>query len=195
MDLIVSPAVLIPRPETEHLIEELLARVGRVPSPAKLRIVDVGTGSGCIALALAKELPQVEIHAVDISPAALEIARANAVRLQLESRIQFHEADLLDGIEADSFNFVVSTRHMLASLKKTQFNSKFASLSREMRCLQGATGLEAIELLIPTSSRSAETRWLAGYGNQRDNCGEGRGVTGGLGKVCKSQKICRGLSG
>src|SRR5499425_2605504 len=80
MDLIVSPAVLIPRPETEHVVEAVLERVGRTcpkrsrmgPSPANLCIVDVGTGSGCIALALAKELPQSEIHATDISVTALE---------------------------------------------------------------------------------------------------------------------------
>src|SRR5499425_1915034 len=91
MDLIVSPAVLIPRPETEHVVETVLAGVGRAPSP--VRIVDVGTGSGCIALALAKELPRAEIQATDISPAALEIARANAARHHLESRIHFHETD------------------------------------------------------------------------------------------------------
>src|SRR5580700_6077370 len=87
MDLIVTPAVLIPRPETEHLIEKVLelVRMGRTPSPADFyRIVDIGTGSGAIALALAKELPHAEIHATDISSAALEIAHANAARLQLE---------------------------------------------------------------------------------------------------------------
>src|SRR5712672_964445 len=93
MDLIVSPAVLIPRPETEHVIEAVLELVnankrgGRECAPhiTPLRIADVGTGSGCIALALAKELPQAEIHATEISTAALEIARANAARLQLEA--------------------------------------------------------------------------------------------------------------
>src|SRR5207248_7559704 len=90
MDLIVSPAVLIPRPETEHVIETVLQLVngGRASLPG-MRIVDVGTGSGCIALALAKELPDAEVHATDISPAALEVARANAARHQLENRIQF----------------------------------------------------------------------------------------------------------
>ena len=107
MDFIVTPAVLIPRPETEHVIETVLerVRVGRAPSPAALNIVDVGTGSGCIALALAKELPHAEIHATEISPAALEIARANAARHQLESRIQFHQTDLLRGLEPGTIRF------------------------------------------------------------------------------------------
>src|SRR4029077_971466 len=92
MDLIVTPAVLIPRPETQHVIETVLDCVGRAPSPAsRLRLADVGTGSGCIALSLAKEFPQAEIRASDISPVALEIARANAARHQLENRIQFYE--------------------------------------------------------------------------------------------------------
>ena len=68
---------------------------GRVSAPHDLRIVDVGTGSGAIALALAKELPSAEIHATDISPEALEVARANAARHDLTSRIKFHRADLL----------------------------------------------------------------------------------------------------
>ena len=72
MDFIVTPAVLIPRPETEHVIETVLKLIsnngGRASSAGPLQIVDVGTGSGCIALALAKELPQAEIHATDIPP-------------------------------------------------------------------------------------------------------------------------------
>src|SRR5438270_11264598 len=105
MDLIVSPAVLIPRPETEHATETTLPLARTIAKP---KIIDVGTGSGCIALALAKELPEAEIHATEISPAALEIARANAVRHQLESRIQFHQTHLLKGLEADSFDLVIS---------------------------------------------------------------------------------------
>src|SRR6266446_3709354 len=81
MDLLVSPAVLIPRPETEHVVETVIElSQGRA---GNIRIVDVGTGSGCIALALAKELPQAEIHATEISATALEVARANAARHQL----------------------------------------------------------------------------------------------------------------
>src|SRR6476620_3395202 len=90
MDLIVSPAVLIPRPETEHLIETLLPLAREMRQP---KIVDVGTGSGCIALALAKELPNADIHATEVSPAALEVAEANAARLQMSTRIQFHDTN------------------------------------------------------------------------------------------------------
>ena len=108
MDFIVTPAVLIPRPETEHVIETVLqlARVGRAPSPAALlRIVDVGTGSGCIALALAKELPQAEIHATDISSAALEIARANAARHQLEAPSPIPSNRFAAGVRARHVRF------------------------------------------------------------------------------------------
>ncbi len=71
----VSPDVLIPRPETEHLVEAVLERVG---DKANARIVDVGTGSGAIAVALAHALPRAQVTAVDLSPAALEVARRNA---------------------------------------------------------------------------------------------------------------------
>ena len=86
LDFVVSPAVLIPRPETEHLVEAVLELARGVPRP---KIVDVGTGSGCVALALAHELKDAEVYAVDLSAEALEIARANAARLQLEQRVRF----------------------------------------------------------------------------------------------------------
>ena len=97
LDFVVTPAVLIPRPETEHLVETVieLAREHQQRSAARLRLVDVGTGSGCVALALANELPFAEVYATDISAEALEIATANAVRLQLDSRVKFLQRDVL----------------------------------------------------------------------------------------------------
>ena len=91
LDFIVTAAVLIPRPETEHVVEtvlELAAECSHTSVPA-VRIADIGTGSGCIAVALAHELTHSEVYATDISPAALEIAGINAARHQLEKRIQF----------------------------------------------------------------------------------------------------------
>ena len=180
MDLIVSPAVLIPRPETEHVVETVLACVGRafpstgsgqalsdwkvagedarppkskvesgVTGVSPVRIVDVGTGSGCIAVALAKELPQAEIHATDISPAALEIARANAARLQLESRIKFHEADLLAGIERNAFDFVVSNPPYVGESEEDSVQLEVRKFEPRNAVFAGPTGLEVIERLIP----------------------------------------------
>ena len=92
----VTPAVLIPRPETEHVIEVALERIGQRKQGRPLRVVDVGTGSGCLAVALARELPEAEVFATDVSTAALEVARRNAVRLGVGERIQFIEGNLLD---------------------------------------------------------------------------------------------------
>src|SRR5213594_1332637 len=149
MDLIVSPAVLIPRPETEHVIEKVLKRVGRAPSPAKVRIVDVGTGSGCIALALAKELPQAEVHATDVSPAALEVARANAVRHRLESRIHFHETDLLAGIKKSAFDLVVSNPPYVGESEEETVQLEVRKFEPRDAVFAGPTGTEVIERLLP----------------------------------------------
>ncbi len=168
MDLMVSPAVLIPRPETEHVVEAVLelqapasgvrrpapqipaVRVSGSPKPGDgSRILDVGTGSGCIALALAKELPQVEIHASDISAGALEIARANAARHQLESRVQFHQIDLLAGFENDSFDFIVSNPPYVGESEEDEVQLEVRKFEPRSAVFAGPTGLETIARLIP----------------------------------------------
>lgn len=93
----VSPDVLIPRPETEILVETALDLVQRIFRPV---IVDVGTGSGCIALSLAEERPDAEVHAVDVSAPALAMAVDNARRLGLHDRVSFHQGDLLRPVES-----------------------------------------------------------------------------------------------
>lgn len=91
----VTPDVLIPRPETEHVVEVALARLGERTSK-KLRVADVGTGSGCLAVALATELLQAQIVATDVSSAALAVARRNAAKNRVSTRIDFLECNLLD---------------------------------------------------------------------------------------------------
>jgi release factor glutamine methyltransferase len=157
MDLIVSPAVLIPRPETEHVIETVLHLIdgGRVSSPgSRPRIVDVGTGSGCIALALAKELPAADIQATDISPAALEIARANAARHQLEHRICFHQTDLLSGFSPDSFHLVVSNPPYVGESEEDQVQLEVRKFEPRNAVFAGPTGLKVIERLIPQAEKT-----------------------------------------
>ena len=94
LDFLVTPAVLIPRPETDFLVERVLTLVRDTQLAAPL-IVDVGTGSGCIAVTLAVELPGARIIATDISGAALQVARQNAARHGVSTHIEFYEGDLL----------------------------------------------------------------------------------------------------
>ena len=114
LDFEVTPDVLIPRPETEHAVERVLelARLSGWPKDARLRLVDVGTGSGCIALALASELPRAILFGVDISRPALVVASRNAVRLGMPERVKFLEGDLLarflDKDFLGTIDFVVS---------------------------------------------------------------------------------------
>ena len=146
MDFIVGPAVLIPRPETEHLIETILPRARPLLRP---RIVDVGTGSGCIAVALARELPEAEVHATDISAAALEVARANAARHQIGGRIQFREADLLEGLEAGPFDFVVSNPPYVGESEEDGVQLEVRKFEPRQAVFAGTTGLEVIQRLVP----------------------------------------------
>ena len=165
MDLIVSPAVLIPRPETEHLVEavlELGRGFGSASAPAP-RIVDVGTGSGCIALALAKELSFAEIHAVDTSPAALDIARSNATRHGLQDRVRFHESDLLDAFSHDAarFDFVVSNPPYVSEVDKESLQSEVRDFEPHAALFAGPTGLDVILRLIPQAHRALKCGgWL-----------------------------------
>jgi release factor glutamine methyltransferase len=155
MDLIVTPAVLIPRPETEHIIETVLELTTTKPTGqeylphADLRIADIGTGSGCIALALAKEFPAAEIHATDISSAALEVARANAARHELENRIHFHEADLLTGLNLNEFDFVVSNPPYVGESEEEQVQLEVRKFEPRRAVFAGRTGTEVIARLIP----------------------------------------------
>jgi release factor glutamine methyltransferase len=166
MDLIVSPAVLIPRPETEHVIETVLHlernNGGRASSPGgPTHIVDVGTGSGCIAIALAKELPGSDIHATDISTAALEVAQANAARNQFEHRIQFHQADLLQGFDPGTFDFVVSNPPYVGESEEDQVQLEVRKFEPRNAVFAGPTGLEVIERLIPQAHTALKTGgWL-----------------------------------
>ena len=165
LDLIVSPAVLIPRPETEHVVETVLGLAkpdgrGR-PSPHGLRIVDVGTGSGAIALALARELPSAAIYATDISDEALEVARANAARHELTSRITFHQTDLLSRLPQGDFDFVVSNPPYVGESEEDSVQLEVRKFEPRNAVFAGPTGLEVIERLIPQAQTALKPgAWL-----------------------------------
>lgn len=103
----VDRRVLIPRPETEHLVEAALARAREAETPGRPTILDVGTGSGCVAVTLALELPGASVVATDLSPAALALAAANAHRLGAHT-VRFAAADRYAGLDLGGFDLVVA---------------------------------------------------------------------------------------
>jgi release factor glutamine methyltransferase len=159
LDLIVSPAVLIPRPETEHVIETVVPIAGRMQRP---RIVDVGTGSGCIALALANELPRAEIIGVDISEAALEIARANAMRLQLHQRVDFRHSDLLEAFPPEpQFDVVVSNPPYVGEAEPERVQRQVREHEPKVAVFAGPEGLDVYQRLVPQAlARLRAGGWL-----------------------------------
>ena len=163
MDLIVTPAVLIPRPETEHVIETVLALAGEYPVRT---IVDVGAGSGCIALALAKELPRAQITATDISPEALEVAKANAARHQLEQRISFVETDLLRKRDVGSYvstelDLVVSNPPYVSEEERDKVQREVRKFEPKVAVFGGEHGFDIYRRLVPQAKDALRTGgWL-----------------------------------
>ena len=152
------------------------------PHTNPLRILDVGTGSGCIALALAKEFPDAEIHATDISAVALEIARANAARHQFEKRIHFHQADLLEGLNLTDFDFIVSNPPYVGESEEDQVQlevRKYRAARRRVCRTYRSRGHCTSD---PAGPRSSASRRMAHPGNQRNDCWEGRATPRFLGR-------------
>jgi release factor glutamine methyltransferase len=159
----VSPAVLIPRPETEHLVEAMLERFTREDA---VRIVDVGTGSGAIAVTLAHALPHSRVTAVDLFPAALEVARRNAERHGVIHRLTLLTSDLLAGVDGAGFDAVVANPPYIAV--EEVLERQVADYEPHSALYAGPTGLEIYERLIPQAARVLKPGgWLMleiGYG-------------------------------
>jgi release factor glutamine methyltransferase len=142
----VTPDVLIPRPETEHLVEKALGLAAEVDRP---RIIDVGTGSGAIAVALAHHLPNARITALDISPMALEIARENARRDAVADRIQFIESDLLTAVTDERFDMVVSNPPYVPTTDRDSLSVEVREHEPGLALFAGEDGLDIYRRLIP----------------------------------------------
>jgi release factor glutamine methyltransferase len=170
LDFVVTPAVLIPRPETEHLVETVLefVREEKEQVASELKIVDVGTGSGCVALALANELPFAQVHATDISRTALEIAKANAARLQMEKRVEFLHCDVLqpfgETLRRASFHdldFVVSNPPYVAYSEADKVQKSVKEFEPQDAVFAGKHGLDVIVRLIEQGHAALKERgWL-----------------------------------
>ncbi len=142
----VTPDVLIPRPETEHLVEALLERV---PHDELLQIADVGTGSGAIAVALAHSLSQGRITALDISDAALAIALENAKIHHVNDRIRFLNSDLLSAVAGEQFDAVVSNPPYVAESDRDSLERQVRDYEPASALFAGPSGLDIYNRLIP----------------------------------------------
>ena len=134
----VTPDVLIPRPETEHLVETALQFASGWSHP---RILDVGTGSGAIAVALAKTLPGAQITAVDLSAAALTIARENAQQNEVADRIEFQQSDLLTRVEGE-FELIVSNPPYVPITDRANLSVEVREYEPALALFAGEDGLD-----------------------------------------------------
>jgi release factor glutamine methyltransferase len=143
----VAPAVLIPRPETELLVETALERIAALPA---CRVLELGTGSGCVAISIGKSAPRARITATDISPAALEIARANAAAHRVE--IEFLQSDWFAALAGRAFDLIVSNPPYVA---EGDPHLAQGDLRFEPRAAlaAGAAGLDGIEAIVAQAGR------------------------------------------
>ena len=148
LPLQVTPATLIPRPETELLVEAALAHL---PRHQPLRLADVGTGSGAIAIAVAKHLPHATVVALDQSPAALEVARENARTHGLADRIRFRHADLLSA-EPGPFDAILANLPYVPESDRAGLHPQVRDHEPPTALFAGADGLDLYRRLIPQTA-------------------------------------------
>lgn len=146
LTLRVTPDVLIPRPETEHLVEAALSRLSH---KVVVGIADVGTGSGAIAIALARSLPLAEVTALELSPAALEVARQNAERHGVVDRIRLLQSDLLTAIQRETFDAIVSNPPYIAEGEVLE--EQVRGYEPPDALFAGPAGLDIYRRLIPSA--------------------------------------------
>jgi release factor glutamine methyltransferase len=157
----VTPDVLIPRPETESLVVRLLD-LAKGPRDGEIKILDVGTGSGIIAICAAKHLPEAHITAIDSSPAALEIARQNAADHAVADRIEFIESNLLSTLPAEQkFNIIASNPPYVSEAEFATLSPSVKNFEPRPALVAGPRGTEVIEQLVPQAAQHlAAHGWL-----------------------------------
>ena len=164
LDLLVGPGVLVPRPETEGLVEIVLevlrAEAARCATP---RVLDLGTGSGAIALALAAEWPAAEVTATDAGAEALEVARANAASLGLAGRVRFLPGHWFEAVGAsERFEVVVSNPPYIATGERDALPEDVRAFEPPAALFSGASGLDAAREIVERAPRHlVPGGWLA----------------------------------
>jgi release factor glutamine methyltransferase len=148
MPFYVNRSVLIPRPETELLVEKALQLAPLVRRP---RMLDLGTGSGAIAITLAHECPDAVLTATDLSSAALDVAHRNAERLGFADRIRFLQGDLLESVAGEQFDIVVSNPPYVPDSDRATLDVEVRNYEPPQALFAGEDGLEIYRRLIPAA--------------------------------------------
>ena len=178
LDFEVGPDVLIPRPETELIIEETLALTATGSSPV---VMDIGTGSGCIAVALAREIPRARVIATDVSRHALDVARRNAARHGVADRIRFVETSFLDGI-AEMADVIVSNPPYVPLMSEPALTPEVREYEPPVAVFAGDDGFDAVRAVVTAATeRLTPDGWLImefGCGQDTDVKSLVDGVTG-----------------
>jgi release factor glutamine methyltransferase len=146
LDLFVDRRVLIPRPETEHVVDLALRALKKIPHAEPL-LVDVGTGSGAIALALARNTSDARIVATDLSRDALTVAQMNAARLNLTERVEFRNADLLDGV-TEPIDILTANLPYIPLEREAQLPVEIRHYEPRMATIAGLNGLSIVRRLL-----------------------------------------------
>lgn len=153
----VTPDVLIPRPETEFLVIALLDLARRRPGGDAIRICDVGTGSGILAVCAAKHLPNARVTALDVSPAALAVARTNASDHGVAERIRWLQSDLFSVVPPEErFDFIVSNPPYVGESEIETLAPEVREFEPRAALVAGKRGTEVIESLIPQAAEHLE---------------------------------------
>ncbi len=154
LEFITDPRALIPRPETEQLIERLLqSPIAHHPNP---RIIDVGTGTGCIAITLAHHLPHATIEAVDTSTDALQLTSENAQKQQLQDRITLHHNNLLSDRPDEAYHAIISNPPYIATPHWQTLTPSVKQHEPRAALDAGPDGTECYEALIPEATRTLQ---------------------------------------
>ena len=166
LDFFVTPAVLVPRPETELVVEEAVA-IARADGQSR-RIADIGTGSGCIAVSVAHDVPRCTVVATDVSSGALEVARRNSERHAVDGRIHFVCTPYLDGVHG-TFDVITANPPYVRTIDKRGLSPDVLQ-EPHVALFGGASGLEHIDAVLTTASQALRPGgWLVmefGFGQE-----------------------------
>jgi release factor glutamine methyltransferase len=174
-DFLVDERVLIPRPETEHLVEEAATRIRR-----GARVLDIGTGSGCAAISLALERPDLAVFASDLSPGALSVASQNARRLS--ARLRFFGSNVCEAIGAHArFDAIVSNPPYIPAHEMAGLQAEVREFEPGMALTPGKTGLEVVERILERAPGLLEPDGviLLEIGHAQDEAVASLGAAGG----------------